>query len=76
MTHRCDVQLPADTTPAAPALSQPQSTSNDLLQFPGAAGANLVSKASKPAAEIKFGEVKQRSLDDAMALRQKLAAGA
>lgn len=71
------VQLPAESVPTAPAAVQPQHAGSDeSLQFPGAAGASLVSKGAKPAAELKFGEVKQRSLDDAMALRQKLAAGA
>lgn len=42
--------------------------------FAGAEGAAAISQNARPPADLKFGSIKQRSLDDAVSLRQKLAA--
>lgn len=41
--------------------------------FVGTDGGTAISAAAQPAPDVKFGAVKQRKLEDAVALRQKLA---
>jgi hypothetical protein len=42
--------------------------------FAGVDGGTTISANARPPADLKFGAIKQRTLDDAVALRQKLSA--
>ena len=44
--------------------------------FAGVDGGTAISAAIKPAPDVAFGSIKQRQLDDAVALRQRLAGAA
>jgi hypothetical protein len=68
------MQIPQDVLKAV----QDRAAANHAEEeaFAGAEGATAISHNAKPIADLKFGSIKQRNLEDAVALRQKLAAGA
>jgi hypothetical protein len=67
--------VPTDTAAAASAmLKTSDATENKAAQFPGAMRATMVNRGQHLASEPKFGEVKQRALDDGVSLRLKMAA--
>jgi hypothetical protein len=68
-------QVPAELAEAVQTSKRKGSeTDAEEGQFPGVAGVSAISKSSKPPGELKFGEIKKRTLDNAIALRQSLAA--
>jgi hypothetical protein len=69
------LQVPADASEAVAAkLKASEAAESKGPLFPGATRATMVGRGDHLPGELKFGEVKQRALDDGMSLRQKLAA--